>query len=408
VLRFAFTLVAATCAVGSIAAITGCGNGDTASSTTTSSSSSSGSGGAGGGVEAPPWVVGPSIIVSGEDNDNNSNCRNKICRHNENTDLTIYQGQTWLVHRTAYSQILGPNSSIRVYKSSDHGETFENTAILPAIDGRDIRDPHFYQVGGKLFIKVVTRLPVMSTRDSNVEMISMAASSSDGKTWSKFTELAPKTWSFWRIKEFKGKYYVTAYHDGDTSVVMYSSDDGLTWTQGAVVYDKAKDTILEGELTFMDSGKLLVLIREDGTDDELLGDAGRLRTKICWADPPYSTFDCPQEFHGARLDGSCTFFHDGRLFDIARRNILNPNDKKRTALYEILGDFQHGGTLTLKDWGDLPSAGDTSYAGVAPVDSHTILASWYSGNLIKDEGWAFGMEDITDIWRAKIDFNLLK
>jgi hypothetical protein len=312
------------------------------------------------------------------------------------------------VHRTAISQILGPNSSIRIYDSTDHGATFTNTAILPAIDKRDIRDPHFYQVGDKLFIKVVTRLPVMSSRDSNVDMISMATWTTDGKTWSDFQQLAPEKWSFWRIKKFAGRYYVTAYHDGDTSVVMYSSDDGLNWTQGAVVYDKAVDTILEGELTFMDSGKLLVLIRMDGTDNELLGNAGRLRTKICWSDPPYSTFDCPQEFHGARLDGSCTFFHDGRLFDIARRNILGIDNKKRTALYEILGDFQHGGELTLKDWGDLPSAGDTSYAGVVPIDPHTILASWYSGNLQKDESWAFGMFDITDIWRAKIDFDLLK
>jgi len=38
----------------------------------------------------------------------------------------------------------------------------------------------------------------------------------------------------------------------------------------------------------MPSGKLLALVRMDGTDAELLGDMGRLRTKICWADTSYA------------------------------------------------------------------------------------------------------------------------
>jgi hypothetical protein len=29
---------------------------------------------------------------------------------------------------------------------------------------------------------------------------------------------------------------------------------------------------------------MLALVRMDGTDAELLGDQGRLRTKICWSD----------------------------------------------------------------------------------------------------------------------------
>ncbi len=74
--------------------------------------------------------------------------------------------------------------------------------------------------------------------------------------------------------------------DGDKSVSLFSSKDGVAWAQGAVVYGVSVDTPLETELTFMPSGKLLALVRMDGTDEELLGDSGRLRTKICWADPP--------------------------------------------------------------------------------------------------------------------------
>jgi hypothetical protein len=48
------------------------------------------------------------------------------------------------VHRTAGSQVLGPNSSLRVYRSRDDGRHFALQAIIPAPVDRDIRDPSFY------------------------------------------------------------------------------------------------------------------------------------------------------------------------------------------------------------------------------------------------------------------------
>src|SRR2546426_12813108 len=71
-------------------------------------------------------------------------CRSQICAHNENTDLIVYRGATYLVHRTAESQVLGPNSSLRVSRSDDHGATWTLLAVMPAIEDRDLRDPHFY------------------------------------------------------------------------------------------------------------------------------------------------------------------------------------------------------------------------------------------------------------------------
>src|SRR5262249_50271795 len=156
---------------------------------------------------------------------------------------------------------------------------FTQTAVLPAVMGRDIRDPHFYTVGDKLHIKTLARLAVESARDSNVDTIALGTSSSDGETWSDLTAIGPKTWSFWRIKEQKGVYYSAAYEDGDKSVSLSSSTDGVSWTKGAPIYTESEDTPLETELTFMPSGKLLALVRTDGTDEELLGDQGRLRTQ---------------------------------------------------------------------------------------------------------------------------------
>jgi hypothetical protein len=237
-------------------------------------------------------------------------------------------------------------------------------------------------------------------------------STKDGVTWSPLTTYGDdmgnvwNTHSFWRIKERDGVYWSAAYMDGDKSVTMFSSTDGIVWNKGADVYTKAEDTPLETELTFMPSGKLLALVRTDGTSDELLGTKGRLRTQICWADPPYDSFSCPDEFNGQRLDGPLSFFHDGRLFVVARRH-LGEDGRKRTTLFEITGELE-GGKLDIKEWGDLPSAGDTSYAGVADIDADHALLTWYSGDLEKDEGWLFGMLAPTDIWQGTIAFPKLK
>ncbi|MEO7328333.1 MAG: sialidase family protein [Minicystis sp.] len=401
-----------------IAAAPGCSSTATSSTTSSTSSTSGGSGGGGGpSFIAPPWLSDAKILVSGTASESND-CRKDICRHNENTDLINYQGAIFLVHRTAQSQILGPNSALHIYKSIDGGGSFQETALIAApldpvnpdnpLDtmGRDLRDPHFFIVAGKLHLKALVRLPVMSLRDSDVDTISVGASSDDGVSWTELAPIGPPTWSFWRIKESQGTFYSAAYEDGDKSVYLFSSTDGVKWAKGAKVYDLTEDTPLETELTFMPSGKLLALVRMDGNDTEILGSQGRLRTKICWSSPPYDSFDCPSTLDGQRLDGPLSFFHDNRLFVVARKH-LGASAKKRTSLFEITGDFD-GGALAIKEWGDLPSAGDTSYAGVATIDATHALLSWYSGDLDRDEAWTFGLFNITDIWQGTIDFDKLK
>ena len=364
-------------------------------------SSSTTSGGVDGG---PSWLATAQVKTSGHGPENHD-CRTGICRHNENTDMIAWNGATWLVHRTAESQVLGPNSSLVIFKTTDGGATFPEVARIPAPSDRDLRDPCFYVVGDELRLKALTRLPVNSTRDSNVDTIAVGAASKDGTTWSALAPIGPKTWSFWRVKEHAGAFYSAAYEDGDKSIALFSSKDGDTWTKGATVYDVAADSPGETELVFMPSGRLLALVRMDGTSDELLGTSGRLRTKVCWAEAPYAKFDCPAELTGVRLDGPLAFFHGERLFVIARKHLAELG-RKRTALYELTGTLE-GGPIAIVERGELPSAGDTAYAGVAPIDADRSFVSWYAGDLEKDEAWVTGMFDLTDIWLGTIDFTKL-
>ena len=350
------------------------------------------------GCAGDSWLSDAHILVDGYD-ETNTSCRTDLCPHDENTDLAVFDGATYLVHRTAISQVLGPNSSLRVSRSDDHGKTWTLLAVIPAPADRDLRDPSFFVIDGQLAIKAITRLPVTSARDSNVDSISIVTISPDGgTTWGPLAPAGPATWSFWRVKDdIDGVHYSAAYEDGDLSVKLFSSVDGTTWQPGAMIYDVSADTPVETELVF-DAAGVTALVRVDGTDAELLGSTGRLRTIVCTAPRPYTSFDCSHEMDGVRLDGPVAFSDGGKTYVIARKHLLGVANKKRTALYELSADH-----LSVIERGVFPSAGDTSYAGAAPIGNGRWLVTYYSSNVAEDEPWARAMLEATDIWQAEID-----
>lgn len=349
----------------------------------------------------PRWLLGARIIVPA--NLANRNCRTGICKHNENTDLKWWHGAIYFVHRTANAQILGPNSSLRVYRSLDRGRSFQLRAVIPAPSGRDIRDPCLYIVGQRLFIKAITRLPGFAFRDKGAGSITVETDSRDGRRWSRTRPIGPLGWGFWRVVRHGRVYYSTAYEDGDLRTVLYRSTNGRRWTAGPEIYGVSADTPLEATLAFSPSGEhLLSLVRMDGTNFELLGNRGRLRTKVCWSRAPFRRFTCPQTLHGVRLDGAVTFYWRGRLFVIARKHLRGAGVHKRTALYEITGNLE-GGPIRIRDWGEFPSAGDTSYAGIVQLTSSRFLVTWYSSPLKGDPSWLVGFAGPTNIWKATID-----
>src|SRR3954447_6858667 len=174
---------------------------------------------------APPWLTDAGILVKG--NVKNTHCGVRICPHNENTDLIRWHEAIWLVHRTAISQVLGPNSSLRVSRSGDGGKAFRSMAVIPAPRGRDIRDPAFFVVGAKLFMKAITRVrnPDVALRDRGVHSVSVVMTSADGRTWSRARPITGSGWGLWRVMAAGGAYYGAAYEDGDLRVVLYRATD---------------------------------------------------------------------------------------------------------------------------------------------------------------------------------------
>jgi hypothetical protein len=355
---------------------------------------------------ASEWLQGAGIIVQGG-GATGKDCRTVMgCAHNSETDLISYRSVFYLVYRTALSDLPSPNSSLVIASSTD-GSKFAPQAILTAsVAGRDVSTPHFLATSTSLCVTAVTRLPFNAVPDANASSsTSVVSCSPDGKTWTAFVEATPANGgtTFWRPREHGGTYYTAAYQDGDVAVSLFSSTDGKSWARVAGVYDVASALPSETELVFLPSGSLLALVRLDGSDAE--GATGSLRTEACWASPPaYGTFTC-SEISGARLDGPVAFTSGNRVFVVARKH-LQPTARKRTALYEVTGNLE-GPTIGVKEWHELPSAGDTSYAGVAPLSDQTWLLSWHSGDVAKDEDWAAGRTSPTDVWRAVLDVTAL-
>jgi len=87
---------------------------------------------------------------------------------------------------------------------------------------------------------------------------------------------------------------------------------------------------------------------------------------------------------------------------VARKHIPGPQMRKRTALYEITGRLD-GGPLGIVEHGELPSAGDTAYAGAVGIGRGRFLVSWYSSDVAADPPWVAGLFGPSDVWLATID-----
>jgi hypothetical protein len=127
------------------------------------------------------------------------------------------------------------------------------------------------------------------------------------------------------------------------------------------------------------------------------------------AEPPYESW-ATRKSQVTRLDGPALFSYGGRIFAVARHQpgrrgpltrLGSAFSRKRTALYLIEPE-------RLVHLSDLPSAGDTSYAGVVLREGH-LYADYYTNRVDRDYPWLLGMFLATDIRMAKIPLeNLLE
>ena len=318
--------------------------------------------------------------------------------HNSNTDMIFWRGHFWLVHAASPYHLGTPKSRLLIRRSSD-ARSWETVATLKAT-GKDIRDPKFAPIGDRLFLYALPNEGVFATPEQSV-----VSTSQDGMSWTDFEPVGPPGWLFWRPKSADGKtWYVPAYWWEHGKSVLLRSLDGFNWEQVSTIYDGEGND--ETAIEFLPDGRLLATARLEVTPDTLSGNKDA-STLLAVADPPFERWSYRKSLV-TRLDGPVLFSHAGRVFAVARHQdgkrvplmrLGGVWSRKRTALYEVTEEG-------LTHLSDLPSAGDTSYAGVVLRDGFAYI-DYYTSAIQRDYPWFLGMFLPTDIRMARISLDSL-
>ena len=313
--------------------------------------------------------------------------------HNSNTDLIWWRDAFLLVHAASPYHLGTPRSRLLVKRSLD-GRRFETLAQLQ-VPGQDIRDPKFAVIGGRLLLYALPNDSVYATPEGTV-----LASSEDAVHWTPFEPVDPPGWLFWRPKSLDGEtWYVPAYWHEHGKSILLRSRDGRHWEQVSVIHQgEAND---ETDIEFLPDGRLLATARLEIEPDTLLGNAAA-STLLAVAEPPYTSWSKTKSMV-TRLDGPVLFRYAGRIFAVARfqpgargplTQLGSVFSRKRTSLFEIEPE-----AIT---WlSDLPSAGDTSYAGAVLRDGF-LWTEYYTSRIDRDYPWLLGMFLPTDLRMARV------
>ncbi len=318
--------------------------------------------------------------------------------HNSNTDMAYCNNYFYLVHASSPYHFATPECKLIIWRSKDCTQWEKLSTVQ--IPGEDIRDPKFLVIGKTLILFVLKSIEFTAEPYSTAYLLS-----SDGIKWSSLQEIPHKGWLFWRPKTFDGKrWYVPAYWHEHGKAMLFTSTDGIHWEPVSVIYEgnRCDETAIE----FFPDGTMISTQRLEYSDN-WLGDS-RASTGIRISTPPYKQWSGIEDY-STRLDGPALFSYKGKVYAIGRRNPYTPGllnkygsilAKKRTSLWMVTPE-------KLVWLSDVPSAGDTSYAGYV-LRGNTLYFSYYTSDIHHDYPWILGMIKESHIMMGKLDLDLLE
>ena len=266
-------------------------------------------------------------------------------RHNAFTDLCLFQGSYYCVFREATAHV-SPDGALRILQSCD-GKRWRSVALIQS-QMADLRD-------GKLVVTPDGRLQLVGAGAlhdrSQYAYQSYVWFSTDGRNWSDPIAVGePNIW-IWRVTWHQGFAWAIGYKcgGGPRFVRLYRSEDGENFAVWVNTFNN-QGYPNESALLFLPDDRAVCLLRRD-PDQALLG----------IANPPY--FDWQWQPLNCRVGGpQCLQLPDGRILAAVRLY----DNKVRTSLAWLDLD-----KAQLTEIVQLPSGGDTSYAGMV----------WHQGRL---------------------------
>lgn len=319
---------------------------------------------------------------------------------NNNLDVARHDGRLWLATRTAPTHYASAEARLLVLVSDDEGERWTLDHVVAA--GRDVREPRLVPWQGRLLLFWFTA----GTSATRFEPDRIHVSERVGDVWTEPLPISPPDCVVWRVRPVAGRLHLTVYRGGGSlytahpvplTVELWASDDGRSWAPADPERPVVHEGGCEAEFVELDDGRLLSVVRKEGPEggwgSDLgiapAGDVARWTTR-----PDLRKFDSP-----------CLFLDEGTPYLIGRRQVAFGGrydlgldrvpepwrtkidmvayaaTPKRTAIYRIDPD-----ELTATWVADLPSAGDTSFAGVVPTaDGEGHLVFNYSSPIHR--GW---------------------
>lgn len=293
--------------------------------------------------------------------------------HNAFTDLIRFQDRWYCVFREGQGHV-SPDGALRVITSED-GNEWQSAALISSPDS-DLRDAKISATPeGKLMLAGAEAIPHPETGKTHKHQ-SLVWFSDDGHNWSKPFEVADPNFWLWRITWHKNKAYGFGYatQTDDEMIRLYVSDDGKKFNTLVENAAPGAGYANETSLVFLSDDTCYCLLRRDGKENNsgLLGKSSPPYTEWTWQDL------------GIKIGGPDMLqLPDGRFVAVVRLYDKNV----RTSLCWV--DVEKG---TLTEALELPSGGDTSYAGMVWHDG-LLWISYYSSH-----------EDKTSIYLAKVKF----
>lgn len=286
--------------------------------------------------------------------------------HSAFTDLSFFNGQWFCVFREG-STHMSLDGQIVVLCSND-AKTWQEHSRL-SWQGGDLRDPKLsIRPDNQLILSAGIRWAVYSSAPSRLYSVAWQLEQSSEQSFEQNHWSAPilddtseGTWR-WAVTWHQGKAYSVGYGGQDIHGCLYRSDDGLHWQKW--VEDFFPDpSIFTNESSLVSQGdSLICLSRRDaaGGANAVLGiSTGRLKT---WH----------WKLLAKPIGGPKLMQLSNGEFVVVGRYINFKRWSAKTRLYKL---NNHTGRLKL--WRELPSAGDTSYAGMIEYDGQLYI-SYYS------------------------------
>lgn len=274
--------------------------------------------------------------------------------HNAFTDLLWHEGLWYCVFREGEGHV-SEDGALRVLTSAD-GEDWKSAALITS-DAGDLRDAKIgVTPGGELMLGGAIRTGG-ATREEWL-FRSLVWFSRDGRTWSDPVQVGPDACWLWRFAWHQDACYSFGYGCGDRYLQLFRSGDGRAF---APVTERLFTDCYpnETQIVFAPDDMAYCLLRRDP-------DTGQLGS----ARPPYT--DWQWQDLGVQIGGPALLrLPDGRLVACVRRYYA---EGCKTALGWI--DPQAG---TYDEFLELPSGGDTSYAGMVWREDR-LWVSYYSSH----------------------------